>query len=24
LGNLYEGDEALLQHFSTPQHGAVM
>ncbi len=22
LGNLYEGDEALLQHFSTPQHGA--
>ena len=22
LGNLYEGDEALLQHFSTPRHGA--
>ena len=22
LGNLYEGDEELLQHFSTPQHGA--
>ena len=22
LENLYEGDEALLQHFSTPQHGA--
>ena len=22
LGNLYEGDEALLKHFSTPQHGA--
>ena len=21
LGNLYEGDEALLKHFSTPQHG---
>ena len=22
LGNLYESDEALLKHFSTPQHGA--
>ena len=22
LGNLYEGDEALQQHFSTPRHGA--
>ena len=22
LGNLYEGDEELLQHFSTPQHGS--
>ena len=22
LGNLYEGDEELLKHFSTPQHGA--
>ena len=22
LGNLYEGDEALLKHFSTPRHGA--
>ena len=22
LGNLYEGDEALLKHFSSPQHGA--
>jgi len=22
LGNLYEGDEALLKHFSAPQHGA--
>ena len=22
LGNLYEGDEALLEHFSSPRHGA--